>query len=435
MSKSECEALSFYQKCFSDYYLYKQPYEWDVNKKLIVKVTRTWEKLIHGLHCPTMMALLSFLSITYVLQHKYRFPKDSDTANFLAEIILYAVIGVFPAYALLYEGLFHKYDPYIFPGINRLLIFNRRISLYKYSLNYYFNPIYIFLLQIPENRLSPAYKREKYYKARYGSFLKLTVYFLILLPGSGIPVSAIYLKADPALHIIKHAFEALPVLHNAFKSTFGVFLPLGIISFRYFILLPVLYEICRTIILVLFIVILSGGQFLDAFHFQLELLKSSTSNRKQVNLQHILQYKQILIIRETFTPCLGLCLLGSFTAVAVSIIGINYCLIKMFDSLPIAVYVMLLYTVSVELLALSEAMKQASAINEASVSLLKEFRLGTSLSQAGRRKYILKVVKSLPKLSFPFGVPGFDFFSFTDATKRDIVQFLLEYTINVLLTF
>jgi hypothetical protein len=96
---------------------------------------------------------------------------------------------------------------------------------------------------------------------------------------------------------------------------------------------------------------------------------------------------------------------------------------------------MLLYTVSVELLALSEAMKQASAINEASVSLLKEFRLGTSLSQSGRRKYILKIVKSLPKLSFPFGVPGFDFFSFTDATKRDIVQFLLEYTINVLLTF
>jgi hypothetical protein len=126
MSKSECEALSFYQQCFSNYYLYKMPYEWDIQRKLVVKVTRLWEVWIHRIHFPAVLAVTGILTSLYVIQHKRLFPSQSELTD-LAEVLIYLVVVTCFAYIPLYEELFQIYDGDVFPAINRLLVFNRNI--------------------------------------------------------------------------------------------------------------------------------------------------------------------------------------------------------------------------------------------------------------------------------------------------------------------
>jgi hypothetical protein len=132
MSKSECEALAFYQKCFSNYYLYKQPYEWDRKRKLVVKVTRSWDVRIHRLHIPIIMAVSGLLAVFYVILHKRLFPAQSDLPDF-AEFLLYQFVAIFIIYIPLYEGVFHIFDGDIFHGINQLLVFNRKISAENFT--------------------------------------------------------------------------------------------------------------------------------------------------------------------------------------------------------------------------------------------------------------------------------------------------------------
>jgi hypothetical protein len=134
MSKSECEALAFYQQCFSDYYLYKQPYEWDRKRKLVVKVTRSWDVWIHRLHIPIFMAVSGLLAAIYVILHKRLFPAQSELPDF-AEFLLYQFVAIYIVYIPLYEVLFHIFDEDIFHGINQLLVFNRKISTEEFTIS------------------------------------------------------------------------------------------------------------------------------------------------------------------------------------------------------------------------------------------------------------------------------------------------------------
>jgi hypothetical protein len=132
MSKAECQALALYQQCFSNYYIYKQPYEWDTKRKRIVKVNRSWEVWIHRLHLPTIMTVSGLMGAFYVTRHKRLHPTESELTD-LAEFLLHLFVATCFAYIPLYEGVFHVYDGDLFPGINRLLVFNRNISMATYS--------------------------------------------------------------------------------------------------------------------------------------------------------------------------------------------------------------------------------------------------------------------------------------------------------------
>jgi hypothetical protein len=202
-------------------------------------------------------------------------------------------------------------------------------------------------------------------------------------------------------------------------------------------MLPFLYEGFRSLALVLIIILLSAGQFQDAFDFQTEFFRRIKRNGgSQMSLSHVLKYREILIILNTFGTLANLGLLEALVGIMLSTIWLNYYLVKMVDLLPPAVYGMLLCFVMLEMSALSIGIEESAGINEASIRLLDSFRRETiRLQSSGNRKYLLKVVRSLRELNISVGIPGFTFFSFTRSTKKHIVSFIVDNTINALLTF
>jgi hypothetical protein len=293
----------------------------------------------------------------------------------------------------------------------------------------------------PEENVTAGFRKSKFERARYGPLVKLVTYLVIILPATGIPIASMYLKIDPTYHIIKHLFQVLPIFTHILRSIFGILtgllVPLGILLCRYFSILPVFYEGFRSLALVLMMIVLSAGQFQDAFDFQTEFFRTLKRNPvSQIRLQHVLKYREILIIRNTFGTAMKFGLLATLACVMSTIIWVNYNIINSYHLIPPAVTFMLVCFVSVEIASLSVAMEGASVVNEASVELLKRFRRGTIHNmQSGRRKYLLRMVRSLQVFSFSVGIPGFDFFSFSRPTKKHIVQFIMDNTINALLTF
>jgi hypothetical protein len=49
--------------------------------------------------------------------------------------------------------------------------------------------------------VSVEFKRRKYEKDRYGSFLKLVTFLVLVLPGTGVPFAAMYLVRVPLTHL------------------------------------------------------------------------------------------------------------------------------------------------------------------------------------------------------------------------------------------
>jgi hypothetical protein len=156
MSKSECEAVAFYQTCFSVYYPYKQPYEWDVKTRLIIKVNRSWDLFIHRLRIPPLLSLICILASIYVLQYKNRFPNQSEL-TFLGEILLYMVSVACFLHILLYKLIFIECPEDLFPGINRLMHFNRSIR----SFNTQFYKILLFKQSPNDYSYSKTFYRDR----------------------------------------------------------------------------------------------------------------------------------------------------------------------------------------------------------------------------------------------------------------------------------
>jgi hypothetical protein len=201
-------------------------------------------------------------------------------------------------------------------------------------------------------------------------------------------------------------------------------------------MLPLFYEGFRSLALLLIIVVLSAGQFKDAFDFQTELFYALIKQKVgQMSLAHVRRYREILVVRNTFGTGMHFGLLAALVGVAGSVVWVNYYIIKMYDALPPAVGFMLVCYVTIAMSSLIIGIKEAAAINETSIELVKQFRKGTILVPSGQRKYFLKVMSSLQALSFTVGVPGFDFFSISCSTKKHVLQFIVDNTINALLTF
>jgi hypothetical protein len=237
---------------------------------------------------------------------------------------------------------------------------------------------------------------------------------LIILSATFIPFAGLYLKADPTVHIINHVFKALPIFPYILKSIFGPLFPLAILLFRYAIMVPPVYEICRSLILLGMVIILSIAQFQDAFDFQ----------------HQFFQQLDTYGICLSFGPFLGL------TGVMGSVIYVNYCVIKIYDSLPGLLLCMLVYLVSAAMFVLTSALNEGVAVEHSSTALLKLFRKGTAVGlKSSQLRYVTKVMKSLRVFSIPAGVPGFNLFTFDNDTRRHVLRSIMDYTIDSLLTF
>jgi hypothetical protein len=160
------------------------------------------------------------------------------------------------------------------------------------------------------------------------------------------------------------------------------------------------------------------------------------NGERQVSLQHIIKYRETFIIRDTYGICLSFGPLLGLTGVMVSVIYVNYCVIKMYDSLPGLLLCMLVYLVSVAMFTLTSAMKEGVAVKNSSDKLLKMFRKGTAVGlKSSQLRYVTKVIRSLPVFCIPAGVPGFNLFTFCNDTRRHVLRSIMDYTIDSLLTF
>jgi hypothetical protein len=261
---------------------------------------------------------------------------------------------------------------------------------------------------------------------------------LIILSATLIPFAGLYLKADPTVHIINHVFKALPIFPYILQSIFGPLFPLAILLFRYGIMVPPVYEICRSLILLGMVIILSIAQFQDAFDFQHQFFQQlmMMNGERQVSLQHIIKYRETFIIRDTYGICLSFGPFLGLTGVMVSVIYVNYCVIKMYDSLPALLLCMLVYLVSAAMFVLTSALNEGVAVEHSSTALLKMFRKGTAVGlKSSQLRYVTKVMKSLRVFSIPAGVPGFNLFTFDNDTRRHVLRSIMDYTIDSLLTF
>jgi hypothetical protein len=261
---------------------------------------------------------------------------------------------------------------------------------------------------------------------------------LIILSATLDPFAVIYLKVDPTVYIINHVFKALPILPSILKSLFGPIFPLAILLFRYAVLVPILYEICRSLVLVGIIIILIIVQFQDAFDFQHQFFRKLMilNAERQVSLQHILRYRETFIIRDTYGASLSfgpfLLLVGG----SVCAVYVNYCIIEMYDSLPASILLVLVYLVTNGMFVSISALKATVAVESSSIELLRMFKKGTAVGlKATQMRYVRKVIRSLRVFTMPAGVFGFHFFTFGNETRRNFIQSIVNYTIDSLLTF
>jgi hypothetical protein len=191
----------------------------------------------------------------------------------------------------------------------------------------------------------------------------------------------------------------------------------------------------RVLVLGTFVVLLLFGLLKDAFDFQVELFKESKNSGRQIGLKYVLKYREILMIRDTFYSfiCFGLSTL--LFVVTFFVIACNYAIIKMFAVLPTLVSVFFIYLIFVLLFLCNSVLNEGAAFEQASLDLLKSFRIGANSLQGKDRKYVLRAVKSLPPFSLYIGLPGFNILKLCNSTTTATFVFIMDQTVNALLTF
>jgi hypothetical protein len=245
----------------------------------------------------------------------------------------------------------------------------------------------------------------------------------------------LYLKVDPTVHIFSQLFKALPIFPNATNSISASLLSLVLLGFRYVFIAMLVLEHLRAILLGTFLIFLSVGQFKDAFDFQVELFKESKNSGRQIALKYVLKYREILMIRDTFYSFLSLGLTTLLFTVTIFVICFNYVIIKMFAVLPTMLCVFFIYVVFILLFLCNSALKEGAAFEQASLDLLKSFRIGANSLQGKDHKYVLRAVKSLPPFSLYIGLPGFNILKLCNSTTTATFVFIMDQTVNALLTF
>jgi hypothetical protein len=206
--------------------------------------------------------------------------------------------------------------------------------------------------------------------------------------------------------------------------------------FRYLIIIHPVHEACRHFDLTVLAIMLVVVQLQDAFDFhRQQFFQSFMKSERQVSLQHVFRYRETFIIRDGFSDLISV---GSLCAVAwlmISIVLINYCLIKMYASLPSLIVLMLAYVVLACVFVLVYSFKECVAVETSSAELLRQFRKGTVGLKSSQLMYVRRAVRTLRGFSFAAGVPGHKLFTVGNETRRHVYKSVMDYTIDMLLTF
>jgi hypothetical protein len=286
-----------------------------------------------------------------------------------------------------------------------------------------------------EKNVPAEYRRVKNSKFGYGLFLKLWFRLNLFLVLTVIPVTLIYVNGDPTIHIAELMFQALPIIPYAFNSVSRILLPLIMLLTRYMELVAFGYEALRMYCLGILIMLISYSQLHDAFDFQAEFFKMSRSNMRQISLAYVLKYRQILMVRDTFNPTLSLGQSGFLLFIIALTLSLNYSIVKMYADLSTVAFVTFISFILVALFLLKAVMKETAAIEQASVDLLRSFQVETRRLHGKDLRYVSMALKSLPPCSLYIGLPGFNILKFGHSMTTSTFLFVLDNTINLLLTF
>jgi hypothetical protein len=259
------------------------------------------------------------------------------------------------------------------------------------------------------------------------------IYLSLVVPSTAIPVIAIYLNADATIHIANHVFRAFPIIPYLLKSLFGRMFPLFVLLFRYLIVIHPIYEVLRHLQILVLTIMLTVAQFLDAFGFHhQQFFQNFMNSERQVSLQHVFRYRETFIILDSFGDINSLGPFFALTGIIVSIVYINYCVIKMYASLPSILVFMLVFLLSACLFVLAYTGKECVVVETSSVELLRQFRKGTVGLKSIQLKYVRRAVGTLRGFAFAAGIPGYKLFTIGNETRRHVYKSVMDYTLDML---
>jgi hypothetical protein len=195
------------------------------------------------------------------------------------------------------------------------------------------------------------------------------------------------------------------------------------------------YEAVRMFCFGVLIMLIAYSQLHDAFDFQVEFFKMSRSKLRQISLAYVLKYRQILMVRDTFTPTLSLGESCFLLFIIPLVLCMNYSIVKMYADLSTPAFVTLIYLILVALFLLKAVMNETAAIGQASVDLLRSFQIETRRLHGRDLRYVSQALSSLPACSLYIGLPGFNIVKAGSSATTSTFLFVLDNTINLLLTF
>jgi hypothetical protein len=149
-------------------------------------------------------------------------------------------------------------------------------------------------------------KRAKYAAIRYGLFLRLWFRVTLIFISLVLPCGVIYINADPTIQLVKLSFQALPFIPFALNSVSPFLLPFILTPTRYILIVIYGFEVSRMICFSVAIMLILATQFQDAFDFQLDFFQKSVNNPlSQISLKHVIKYREIIIVRDTFNSSIS----------------------------------------------------------------------------------------------------------------------------------
>jgi hypothetical protein len=244
-----------------------------------------------------------------------------------------------------------------------------------------------------------------------------------------------YINADPTVHLVKLIFQALLIIPYAFNSVSPILLPLIMMLTRYITIVLFSFELVRMCYLAGLSMLIFISQLQDAFDFQVEFFKKSRSKLRQMSLVYVLKYREILMVRDTFDPLLSFGPFVFLLCIIPLILFMIYSVVKMYHDMPTVNLVMFIYLICASIFLFKTVIKEAAAIEQASVELLRNFQIETRRLHGRDLRYVSKALKSLPACSLYFGLPGFNIVKAGNSATTSAFRFVLDNTITVLLTF
>jgi hypothetical protein len=246
----------------------------------------------------------------------------------------------------------------------------------------------------------------------------------------------IYLNADPTIHIVNLIFQELPIIPHAFNSVSPILLPLLMLPTRYMLLLLLGFEAARMVCFSVAVLLILVSQFQDAFDFQLDFFQKSVNSKlSQISLKHVSKCREIIIVRDTFNSSISFGPVIFLLLDVPLILILNYCIVKMYHDLSTPAWITILYISLVSMFMIKSIFNAGAAIEQASVKLLRSFHMKTKQLHGRDLRYVTKALKSIPVFSLYLGLPGYNIFPLKHSTTSSAFLFILDNTINLLLTF